>query len=195
MTTRRKFLQTAAASPLICSPLVAAKPAQGSGGGSSGYLPNVMVETHDGRKVRFYDDLVRGRMVVFNMMYVNCANICPPNTANLLQVQQALGDRVGRDVFMYSITLQPDFDRPAALRDYMKQYGIGRGWTYLTGKREDIDLIRRRLGFFDPNPVIDADLKEHTGMLRIGHDARDRWSMVPSQATTRQIVNSIVNYL
>lgn len=165
------------------------------GAGASGYFPNPMLETHDGKRVRFYEDLVKGRLVVFNMMYASCSNICPPNTANLLQVQQALGAKAGRDVFMYSITLQPEFDSAAALQDYVRKYGIKPGWTFLTGQRKDIDLVRRKLGFFDPDPVVDADLRQHTGMLRIGHDARDRWSMLPALATPRQIVNSISNYL
>jgi cytochrome oxidase Cu insertion factor (SCO1/SenC/PrrC family) len=94
-------------------------------------FPNLPVVTHEGRTVRFYDDLVRGRTVVFNMMYTVCTGICPISTANLLQVQQALGHRLGRDLFMYSLTLQPQFDDPRALRDYMQRYGIRQpGWTW-----------------------------------------------------------------
>lgn len=198
MTSRRSFLQTAAASTLLYPVAAGANPSsrlQEPYKNQEAYLPNVVLETHEGKKVRFYDDLVKGRLVMFNMMYASCTNICPPSTANLLQVQQALGERVGREVFMYSLTLQPEFDRPDVLRDYMKRYGIKNGWTFLTGARQDVDLVRRRLGFFDPDPAVDADLRQHTGMLRIGHDARDRWSMIPAQATTRQIVNSVSNYL
>lgn len=104
---------------------------------------------HEGNCVRFYDDLVKGRLVVFNMRYASCSNICLPNTANLLQVQQALGAKAGRDIFMYSITLQPEFDSPAALQDYRRKSGIKSKWTFLTGQRKDVDLIRRKLGFFD----------------------------------------------
>lgn len=196
MTSRRSFLQTAVAGSAAIANLAMAK--QGNPrptSEESGYFPNPVLETHEGKRVRFYDDLVKGKMVVFNMMYANCSNICPPNTANLLQVQQALGAKAGRDVFMYSITLQPEFDSAAALQDYMRKYGIKSGWTFLTGQRKDIDLIRRKLGFFDPDPVIDADLRQHTGMLRIGHDGRDRWSMLPALASPRQILNSISNYL
>jgi len=190
------FLQSAVASSAALATLATAKQSdRRTGGGESGYFPNLVFETHEGKRVRFYDDLVKGRLVVFNMMYASCSNICPPNTANLLQVQQALGAKAGRDVFMYSITLQPEFDTAAALQDYRRKYGIKPGWTFLTGQRNDVDLIRRKLGFFDPDPVVDADLRQHTGMLRIGHDARDRWSMLPALAAPRQILNSIANYL
>lgn len=196
MTSRRIFLQSVVAGSTVIANGATAKPNERRpSAGESGYFPNLVLETHEGKRVRFYDDLVKGRLVVFNMMYASCSNICPPNTANLLQVQQALGARAGRDVFMYSITLQPEFDSAAALHDYVRKYGIKSGWTFLTGQRKDIDLIRRKLGFFDPDPVVDADLRQHTGMLRIGHDRRDRWSMLPALAAPRQILNSISNYL
>ena len=80
------------------------------------HLPNVALVTHDGKPVRFYDDLVKDRKVVINFMYTTCADgTCPITTANLVQVQKLLGDRVGRDVFFYSITLSPDQDTPVVL--------------------------------------------------------------------------------
>jgi protein SCO1/2 len=154
-------------------------------------FPNVPVVTHEGRTVRFYDDLVRGRTVVFNMMYTVCTGICPISTANLLQVQQALAPRLGRDLFMYSMTLQPQFDDPRALRDYMQRYGIGAGWTYLTGKPQDMDVLRRALGFFDSDPALDGDLRTHTGMVRAGNDARNRWLMVPAASTPQRILGAV----
>ena len=155
------------------------------------HFSNVPVITHDGRTVRFYDDLVRGRTVVFNMMYTVCTGICPISTANLLQVQQALAPRLGRDVFMYSMTLQPQFDDARALRDYMQRYGVQSGWTYLTGKPRDMDLLRRELGFFDSDPVADGDLRTHTGMVRAGNDALNRWLMVPAFSSASRIVSAV----
>ena len=124
MHTRRSFLAMAAAAPLA-SPLAraAANRSRRTPGAAPNRLPDVLLQTHDGRDVHFYNDLVKGRLVVLNMRYANCANICPPNTANLLRVQETLGGRIGRDVFMYSLTLQPAIDKPADLRRYMDKYG------------------------------------------------------------------------
>lgn len=196
MYTRRSFLAMAAAAPLV-SPMARAANARAGWARrpSPNLLPNVLLQTHEGRDVHFYNDLVKGRLVVLNMMYANCANICPPNTASLMRVQEALGGRVGRDVFMYSLTLQPAIDKPADLRRYMDKYGVGSGWTFLTGEPRNVELLRLRLGFYNVDPVADADLKQHTGMVRIGHEGRDRWSMVPAQAPTAQIVTSIREYL
>src|SRR5439155_106099 len=82
----------------------------------------------EGKTVRFYDDLIRGRIVTVNFMYARCQNICPGMTSNLSMVQRALGDRVGRDIFMSSITLKPEEDTPAVLRSYASTHGVKPGW-------------------------------------------------------------------
>lgn len=157
------------------------------------YFPNVELLTHDGRKVKLFDDLIKNKVVIFNMMYTVCTGICPVNTASLLSVQRALGPRVGKDIFMYSLTLQPELDTPDALREYMKRYDVQPGWTYLTGKRPDMELVRRKLGFYDSNPIADADISNHTGVLRIGDGARNKWMMTSAVTPTRQIIKAIIN--
>src|SRR6476619_4289384 len=71
------------------------------------YFPNLVLTTHEGRKVKFYDDLVKDKIVIFNMFYAQCEGICTPITRNLLKLQNVLGERVGKDIFMYSFTLKP----------------------------------------------------------------------------------------
>lgn len=172
----------------------AATPALASGARTKASMPNVVLQTHRGTQVRFYDDLVKGnKVVVFNMIYTACRNICPPNVANLMQVQKMLGDRMGRDIFFFSITLQPELDKPRDLDAYARQYGLAPGWTLLTGHRKDVDIVRKTLGFVDPDPAVDQLLERHTGMLRIGNAGIDRWSMMPSLLTPKQIVKSITS--
>ncbi len=154
-------------------------------------FPNPIVLTHEGRQVRFYDDLVQGRIVLLNMMYAQCSNICPPMTSNLLNVHRMLGPRAGSDVFMVSITLLPEHDTPQALAEYAQRYRIGGGWTFVTGRPDDIERLRLAFGFFDVDPVVDADRSQHTGMVRIGNDALDRWCMNPALAEPEQICESI----
>ena len=154
-------------------------------------LPDLPVVTHEGKRVRFYSDLIHGKIVLINFMYSTCKGICPGMTTNLKDVYRALGDRVGRDVFMYSITLQPEKDTAERLRSYVKARGIGDGWYFLTGEAFDLDQIRKRLGFYDPNPEVDEDRTQHTGMLRVGNDARQRWTMCPALAEPSVIVRSV----
>jgi protein SCO1 len=156
-------------------------------------LPNHFVYTHEGKKVRFYDDLIKGRLVTINMMYAECEGICPASTANLQYVQKALGERVGRDIFMYSITLDPEHDTPEVLSEYVQERGIKRGWQFLTGKRDELNLIRRSLGFFDPDPAVDATRSQHTGMLTIGNDRYGRWHMTPALGNPEPILEAILH--
>ena len=166
----------------------------------TGPLPNTKLYTHEGREVRFYDDLVRGKLVAINCMYADCEGICPMATGNLLRVQEMLGDRAGRDVFMYSITLQPEHDSPDALKHYAKMHGVKPGWLFLTGAPADVRNLRYRLGFYDPNPLLDGDKATHTGMVRIGNDLYDRWTMAaalggpdPILATINHVDRGVVH--
>ncbi|MCY1536775.1 hypothetical protein D9M68_722450 [compost metagenome] len=157
----------------------------------SARFPNPTLFTHEGRKVAFYDDLIRGKVVVLNMMYASCGRNCPTATANLRKVQQMLGDRVGREVFMYSITLQPELDQPRHLQEYVDKFHIGPGWQYLTGDPQDILELRYALGFYDVDPLVDGNQLTHTGMVRIGNDPIDRWTMAPSLTAPGHILSAI----
>lgn len=146
-------------------------PASTEGGWHGDYFPNVELTTHEGKKVRFYDDVIRGKVVSINFIYTNCGDVCPLDTAQLRQVHKLLGDRVGKDVFMYSISIDPEKDTPEALRRYMRTFDVGPGWTFLTGNREDIDLIQRKFGLrvADPKQVRDHDTRFLLGNERTSH--------------------------
>src|SRR4029077_3148619 len=96
------------------------------------YFSNVELITQDGKKVRFYDDLLKGKIVVIDLFYTQCLDSCPLETARLAQVQRMLGDRVGRDIYFYSISIDPWRDTPAQLKAYAEKYRIGPGWLFLT---------------------------------------------------------------
>jgi protein SCO1/2 len=154
-------------------------------------FPNVVLQSHDGRTVHFYDDLIAGKTVVINFMYVHCEALCPLMTTNLLKVQELLGERVGRDVFMYSLTLDPRRDTPRALADYATAHGVKPGWQFLTGKASDLERLRRRLGFVDPNPKVDADRSQHVGVILYGDETLGRWAACPAMTSPTQVVQYI----
>ena len=154
-------------------------------------FPNVTLTTHEGTAVRFYQDLVKGKVVLINFMYATCTNTCPTYTANLARVQRLFGDRVGRDVFMYSISLDPEHDTPQVLRDYVKNYSVQPGWTFLTGSTPDITVLRRRLGLRDPDPAVDADKTQHIGVVLYGNERFDRWAACPALSEPREIVKYV----
>lgn len=155
------------------------------------YLPNVTLTTHEGKQVRFYDDLVKDKVVTFNFFYANCENVCPIVTANLVKVQRLLADRVGRDIFMYSFTLKPEEDTQDAIREYANMHGAKPGWTFLTGKPADIEHLRRSLGFTYPDPAVDSDKEQHIGNVRYGNEPLMLWSACPGMAHAEWIAETL----
>ena len=156
------------------------------------YFPNFELTTHEGKRVKFYDDLIKDKIVVINFMYAKCEGICMPITRNLKRVQALLGNRVGRDIFMYSITLKPEEDTPARLKHYVHMHHLKPGWTFLTGKPDEIEILRRKMGLYTSNSKLDKDLTNHIGMVRYGNEARQWWAMFPGKANAPWIVESIL---
>jgi protein SCO1/2 len=156
------------------------------------YFPNFLLRTHEGKEVRFYDDLIHGKHVVINFFYADCQGLCPPATANLVKVQEMLKDRIGKDIFFYTITLRPEQDTPKALSDYAKMHGVKPGWTYLTGKPADIEVLRQKLGFTDPDPELDKDKASHIGNIRVGNELTDVWMSYPVLAKPNHLVKRIL---
>lgn len=147
-------------------------------------FPNVPLVTQGGKPVMFYDDLIKDKKVVINFMYTDCPDACPLDTAKLVRVQKALGERVGRDLFMYSITLDPEHDTPAVLKQYAESYGAGPGWLFLTGERTFIDMVRFKLGER-------RDKGAHSNTLRIGNGARGEWMTLSMDGDVARLVTEI----
>jgi protein SCO1/2 len=185
MNRRRFFANVAAAAPAAAALALAPAPARAeivhAVGEGRRNLPNVPVTTQDGRTFRFYDDLVKGKTVLVNFFYADCTGICPRMTGNLAKIKAALGDRVGKDIFIYSISLKPELDTPHNLKNYAAMHGIqpNSGWLLLRARRADMELLRERLGFKDSDALLDADINQHTGILRFGTDVYDKWSGYP----------------
>lgn len=137
------------------------------------YFPNVPLTTQDGAPVRFYDDLIKGKIVAIDLIYTTCKYACPLETARLAQVQSILGDRMGRDVFFYSITIDPAHDTPSVLKAYAQKFHAGPGWLFLTGSQADIDFISRKIGLYaPPNP---SDPDGHVPSLLVGNEVTGQW--------------------
>lgn len=150
-------------------------------------LTNRTLWTHTGRKVHFYDDLVKGRVITFNLAYTRCTGSCPTGFAKLAVLQDELGAALGREVYMYTLSLDPEYDTPRMLREARETYGARKGWTFLTGTADGVEEVRRSIGLNDPDPVVDADRSQHSGLLVLGNDPVQRWSKVPLGFKSEQI--------
>ncbi len=155
-----------------------------------GRFPNVPLVTQEGRTVRFYDDLLRGRLVALNFFYIECEGTCPGVTSMLVEVERALGSELSRDFRVVSISLEPERDNPERLREYARRYGAGPRIVFLTGRPENVDLVRRALGFSHPeDPARDLDRQRHAALLRLGNEAEGWWSTCPSAAPARTVAS------
>jgi protein SCO1 len=151
-------------------------------------FPNVELRTQDGTRVRFYEGLIKGKVVLINFFFTSCTTICPRTTDNLVKVEEALGERLGRDVVMISITVDPGTDTPAVLGKYALRYRTKPGWYFVTGSLKDIDLIRRRLGVNRDG----GDKSQHTGVLVYGNEETGQWAATPAMADPKEIVRSVL---
>jgi protein SCO1/2 len=152
------------------------------------YWPDVALVTHEGKTVRFYEDLVKDKHVVVSFIFTSCSKQCGPITANLVRVKRAMGDRVGRDVHFYSITMDPERDTPEVLARYAEAFKTGPGWTFLTGSEEDVALLRRKFG--DLQPVDD-----HSAHVNVGNDAIGQWMATSALDNPRYLATVIGSWL
>jgi len=154
------------------------------------YFPDLVLRTQDDERVRLYTDLLAGKTVLVHFFYGDGRDgLCPAVTANLVQLQRLLGERCGRDVFMYSFTLAPE--APARLRAYRASYPITAGWTFLTGSAADLALCRARFGVADPDPALDREPARHVNVVLLGNEPHERWLGLPALSSPGALLEQL----
>ncbi|HKH50113.1 MAG TPA: SCO family protein [Thermoanaerobaculia bacterium] len=145
-------------------------------------IPDVTLVDQEGKPVHFYSDLVRGKVVMINFVFTSCTTICPPMGATFGKVQQLLGDRVGRDIRLISVSVDPATDTPERMKAWGKKFGAGPGWTLVTGQRETVVQLLKALGVYTPN------LNDHTPLVLAGNDPRGEWTRAYGLAAPAKLV-------
>ncbi len=148
-------------------------------------IPDTTVLDQNGREIKFYTDLVKGKTVAMNFIFTTCTAICPVLTATFRRVQQDLGERAGRDVHLISISVDPMTDVPERLKDYSARFKAGPGWTFVTGSKSEIDGLLKALGALAP------DKNDHTPMVLIGNDAAGYWTRTYGASPASSLVKAI----
>lgn len=183
----RRILALGALALLLMAPLLALAQTRWD----QSYFPNAELVTQDGKKVRFYDDVLKGKILVINFIFTSCGDVCPLDTAQLKRVQQLIGDRAGRDIFMYSISVDPENDTPEKLREFMRKFDIGPGWTFLTGKREDIDDIQHKLGLRPAGQTPTA----HSTSIIVGNEKTGQWVKRSPYENPQMLANLLTGHM
>jgi protein SCO1 len=150
------------------------------------YMQNPQLFTQDGKAVRFFDDLLAGKIVVINFMLTNCRDTCPMLTANLARVQDLLGDRVGRSITMISLSVDPAFDTPAELKKFADNFAVKPGWYFLTGEPAEIDPLLRRLAGYFKDPL------DHSTAVIIGNVEAGVWTKIGGVAEPQAIARALL---
>lgn len=157
---------------------------------AASYFPDVVLINQHGESRRFYQDLVKGRIVVINTIFTDCGTVCPLTVERFARVQAELGERVGRDVFLLSISVDPLTDTPEKLRAYATQAGAKPGWQFLTGDKRNVDLVLKKLGQY-------VEAREmHSNIIIIGNEPTGLWKkafgLAPIDEIAR-VIDSVAN--
>jgi protein SCO1/2 len=157
---------------------------------SKKYFTDVMLVNQNGQKMRFYSDLLQGKVVIINSFFATCAGSCLPLTRNLEKLQQGLGERLGKDVFILSISVDPQVDTPANLKAYAKKLNAKPGWYFLTGDKESVDFALKKIGHFVDNR------ENHLNIFIIGNERTGLWKKAFGLAKSDElmkVVDSVLN--
>ena len=148
-------------------------------------LPDTLLVTQNGEQLRLDSDIVAGRIVVIDFVYTSCTTVCPVLSAILSQVQGRLGERIGNEVMLVSISVDPVRDTPARLKAYADKLRAGDGWVWLTGDKQAVDGVLEQLGAYSPN------FEDHPSMVLVGDAASGDWARFLGFPGADQIVAKV----
>jgi protein SCO1/2 len=149
------------------------------------YFTDVELTNQNGQTMRLYSDLIAGKTVVINSFYSTCVDVCPILAGTLKRIQASLGDRLGRDVILISITVDPETDTPVRLHDYAKSMAAKPGWFFVTGKKENVEMALAKLG------MRVASKEDHTTVMIIGNEPKGLWKKAFGMASSDDIVKMV----
>lgn len=151
------------------------------------YFANLALTDHNGRRVDLYGDLMKDKVVVINSFFTSCTGSCPVMSRAFLHVQEQLGDRVGKDVILISITVDPETDTPAVLKKYAAEYKAREGWYFLTGAPKEVEAALRKIGQY-----VD-DRETHQSIILVGNDRTGLWKKLFGLAKPAEIYAGVAS--
>ena len=190
MSNRRTFIHLAFAATLLVADSASMVHAQTEGQRAAAkYFPNLVLRTQDDNPVHFYEDLLKGKVVLINFIFTTCQGVCAPMTANLARVQSYLAERLGKEVLMISISVDPTIDTPNVLRKYADKFKAKPGWYFLTEEKKSVDWVLYKLGGYV------EDKQQHASVLIIGNEATGEWLKVNAMGNPSEIATLVTRLL
>lgn len=153
------------------------------------YFTDVVLTNQNGQKMRFYTDLLKGRVVVINSFFSTCQATCLPLIRNMRSLQTALGDKVGNEIYLISISVDPTMDTPERLKEFATKNGAKPGWLFLSGDKTNVDFALRKLGQY-------VDKKDdHLNIFIIGNERTGLWKKAFGLAKSDELVTVVESVL
>lgn len=124
----------------------------------------------DGRAVHLKRDVIGRKIVVVDFVYTSCTTVCPLASAMFADLQAQLGDRLGSEVELVTITVDPVRDTPARLKSYAAKFQAKPGWTWLTGSPVAVNELLKGMGAYA------TDFTQHPLMTLVGDGRSGQWT-------------------
>jgi protein SCO1/2 len=154
------------------------------------YFTDVVLVNQDGERMRLYTDLLKDKVVVINFFFATCQGSCLPMNRNMQKVQDVFGDRLGKDAYIISVSVDPATDTPARLKEYAAKVGARPGWYFITGDKENVAFALKKLGQYVENR------EDHTNIVLIGNERTGLWKKAFGLAKSEEfnkVVESVLN--
>lgn len=148
-------------------------------------LYDLELRDQDGKPVKLKSDVIGDKLVAMTFIYSSCTTICPIYSALFTQVQELLGDRLGREVVLVTLTLDPTTDVPLRLKREARKYRAKPGWFYLTGEKNNVDQVLRGLDAYF------ADFTQHPPMALVGDGRTGTWKRYNGFPKPAQVVGML----
>lgn len=179
----------ALAVPALAVPALAAGEEPDASASARQYFTDVVLKTHEGKDVRLYSDLLEDKVVIISAFFTTCVGVCPVTAANLQKVQRWLGPRLGDDVLMLSMTVDPETDSLEKLEEYAAKVQAKPGWYFITGEKANLELALGKLGLYT------EDKEAHSPLFLIGNVRTGLWKKAVGMAQSKELIEILDSVL
>ena len=139
-----------------------------------------------GRTVMLDEALEADVPVMVNFIFTTCTTICPVMSAGFAQLQKRVAAEGGR-VRLVSISIDPEVDTPARLREYAARRGAGPDWVFLTGPPAASEAAQRAFGAFR------GSKEAHTADTYVRRNSTAPWERIEGLASGEALLRAFNN--
>ena len=157
--------------------------------GSEFIIPDVKLFNQHGEEVNFYSDLIKNKIVAINFIFTRCGMTCPLLGYKFGRLQKSLGERVGSEVYLISVSIDPVNDTPEKLKAWSEPFNKGEGWTQVTGSKQNVDYLLKALEAFAP------DTEDHSTMVLMGDESQGEWKRLDGLSSAETLKTALSDWL